>query len=77
MPQEFPEDPIEAFKRGVYVAPFWEDDFKKMAHAKAYRGKLWLKDDATCWRAYLHTVCSAPAEHFLMKLQNLDHEGAA
>jgi predicted TIM-barrel fold metal-dependent hydrolase len=31
MPQEFPEDPIEAFKRGVYVAPFWEDDFKKMA----------------------------------------------
>ena len=31
MPQEFPEDPIEAFKRCVYVAPFWEDDFKQMA----------------------------------------------
>ena len=31
MPQSFPEDPIEAFKRCVYVAPFWEDDFKKMA----------------------------------------------
>jgi predicted TIM-barrel fold metal-dependent hydrolase len=31
MPQEFPEDPIEAFKRCVYVAPFWEDDFAKMA----------------------------------------------
>ncbi|MGD9517775.1 amidohydrolase family protein, partial [Mycolicibacterium sp.] len=31
MPQEFPEDPIEAFRRCVYVAPFWEDDFKKMA----------------------------------------------
>ena len=31
MPQAFPEDPIEAFKRGVYVAPFWEDDFAKMA----------------------------------------------
>jgi predicted TIM-barrel fold metal-dependent hydrolase len=31
MPQEFPEDPIQAFKRGVYVAPFWEDDFKQMA----------------------------------------------
>jgi predicted TIM-barrel fold metal-dependent hydrolase len=31
MPQEFPEDPIAAFRRGVYVAPFWEDDFAKMA----------------------------------------------
>lgn len=31
MPQEFPEDPIEAFKRCVYVAPFWEDNFKEMA----------------------------------------------
>ena len=31
MPDAFPEDPIEAFKRCVYVAPFWEDDFKKMA----------------------------------------------
>ena len=31
MPNEFPEDPIQAFKRCVYVAPFWEDDFKKMA----------------------------------------------
>ena len=31
MPQAFPEDPVEAFKRSVYVSPFWEDDFKKMA----------------------------------------------
>ena len=31
MPHEFPEDPIEAFRRCVYVAPFWEDDFKQMA----------------------------------------------
>ena len=31
MPGSFPEDPIQAFKRCVYVAPFWEDDFKKMA----------------------------------------------
>ena len=27
----FLEDPIEAFKRCVYVAPFWEDDFAQMA----------------------------------------------
>ncbi|WP_319448767.1 MULTISPECIES: amidohydrolase family protein [unclassified Mycobacterium] len=31
MPQEFEEDPIEAFKRCVYVAPFWEDDFSEVA----------------------------------------------
>ena len=31
MPHAFPEDPIEAFRRCVYVAPFWEDDFKQMA----------------------------------------------
>src|SRR3954453_13781628 len=31
MPQAFPEDPVAAFKRGVYVAPFWEDDFAQMA----------------------------------------------
>ncbi|HEY4948127.1 MAG TPA: amidohydrolase family protein, partial [Acidimicrobiales bacterium] len=26
MPQEFPEDPVAAFLRNVYVNPFWEDD---------------------------------------------------
>lgn len=27
MPNEFLEDPIEAFKRCVYISPFWEDNF--------------------------------------------------
>jgi predicted TIM-barrel fold metal-dependent hydrolase len=31
MPHSFSEDPVEAFKRGVYVAPFWEDDFAHIA----------------------------------------------
>ena len=26
MPQAFDEDPIEAFKRNIYVSPFHEDD---------------------------------------------------
>jgi predicted TIM-barrel fold metal-dependent hydrolase len=26
LPQEFLEDPVVAFKRNVYVNPFWEDD---------------------------------------------------
>jgi predicted TIM-barrel fold metal-dependent hydrolase len=31
LPNEFSSDPVADFKRGVYVAPFWEDDFKRMA----------------------------------------------
>ncbi|BBY97080.1 amidohydrolase family protein [Mycolicibacterium fallax] len=31
LPGEFPEDPVQAFRRCVYVAPFWEDNFKQMA----------------------------------------------
>jgi predicted TIM-barrel fold metal-dependent hydrolase len=31
MPHSFDEDPVEAFKRCVYVAPFWEDNFIKIA----------------------------------------------
>src|ERR1700730_10977665 len=30
LPHQFPEDPIDAFKRCVYVAPFWDDYFKDM-----------------------------------------------
>jgi hypothetical protein len=51
------------------------DDFKKIARAKAYRGALWLKHDDTLCRSLLHMVCSGPAEHLLMVLQNVDHAG--
>jgi predicted TIM-barrel fold metal-dependent hydrolase len=30
LPDSFSEDPIEAFKRCVYVAPFWEDNFPQI-----------------------------------------------
>jgi predicted TIM-barrel fold metal-dependent hydrolase len=30
MPQAFPEDPVEAFKRNVYVSPFHEDDISAL-----------------------------------------------
>jgi predicted TIM-barrel fold metal-dependent hydrolase len=26
MPQDFPENPIEAFKRQIHISPFWEED---------------------------------------------------
>ena len=31
MPNGFAEDPIEAFKRCVYISPFWEDNFVDIA----------------------------------------------
>ncbi|MGB8403947.1 MAG: amidohydrolase family protein [Mycobacterium sp.] len=31
MPDSFLEDPVEAFKRGVYISPFWEDNFVNIA----------------------------------------------
>jgi predicted TIM-barrel fold metal-dependent hydrolase len=31
MPQDFLEDPIEVFKRNIYVSPFWEEDLGALA----------------------------------------------
>ncbi|KLO28772.1 amidohydrolase [Mycolicibacter heraklionensis] len=31
MPESFLEDPVEAFKRCVYISPFWEENFAKLA----------------------------------------------
>jgi len=30
MPQQFPENPVEAFLRNVYVNPFWEDNLQSL-----------------------------------------------
>jgi predicted TIM-barrel fold metal-dependent hydrolase len=31
MPQDFLEDPVEVFKRNIYVSPFWEEDLAALA----------------------------------------------
>ena len=31
MPQDFPEDPIEAMRRAIHISPFWEDDYGYLA----------------------------------------------
>lgn len=31
MPEAFSEDPVEAFKRCVYISPFWEEKFSSLA----------------------------------------------
>ena len=37
MPHSFPEDPVEAFKRCVYISPFWEDNFVEIAKTGGHR----------------------------------------
>lgn len=32
MPNEFPEEPIGAIRRAVHISPFWEDDYRHIAH---------------------------------------------
>jgi len=31
MPQEFPEDPIEAMRRCIHISPFWEENYGELA----------------------------------------------
>ncbi|ADP81320.1 amidohydrolase family protein [Pseudofrankia inefficax] len=31
MPQDFPENPIEAIRRAIYISPFWEENYADLA----------------------------------------------
>jgi predicted TIM-barrel fold metal-dependent hydrolase len=31
MPQDFPENPVDVFKRNIHVSPFWEEDLVALA----------------------------------------------
>jgi predicted TIM-barrel fold metal-dependent hydrolase len=68
MPQEFSENPIEAFKRGVYVAPFWEDDFAQMAELCGVDRVIFGSD-------WPHPEGLAEPTHLIDDLQGLDEEG--
>jgi len=68
MPQEFRENPIEAFKRGVYVAPFWEDDFAQMAELCGVDRVIFGSD-------WPHPEGLAEPTHLIDDLQGLDEEG--
>ena len=70
MPQGFPEDPIEAFRRCVYVAPFWEDDFKQMADLCGVDRVIFGSD-------WPHPEGLAEPTHLIDDLQGLDDGGPA
>ena len=31
MPQDFPENPLEAMRRCIHISPFWEEDYGHLA----------------------------------------------
>lgn len=31
MPQDFPENPVEAMRRSIHISPFWEEDYGRLA----------------------------------------------
>jgi predicted TIM-barrel fold metal-dependent hydrolase len=68
MPQGFLEDPIEAFHRCVYVAPFWEDDFAQMADLLGIDRVIFGSD-------WPHPEGLAQPTHLIDDLAGLDAEG--
>ena len=70
MPQEFPEDPIQAFRRCVYVAPFWEDDFKQMSELLGIDRVIFGSD-------WPHPEGLAEPTHYVTALEHLSIEDQA
>ena len=68
MPQAFLEDPVEAFKRCVYVAPFWEDDFTEIANLFGIDRVMFGSD-------WPHPEGLADPINLVDDLQGLDEEG--
>ena len=68
MPQGFLENPIEAFRRCVYVAPFWEDDFAQMADLCGVDRVIFGSD-------WPHPEGLAEPTNLIDDLQGLDEEG--
>jgi predicted TIM-barrel fold metal-dependent hydrolase len=62
MPQQFPEDPIEAIRRNFFISPFWEDDIQSL-------GKLLPLDHIVFGSDYPHP------EGLRDPLSRLDHLG--
>lgn len=44
MPQDFPEDPIEAMRRCIHISPFWEEDYGHLAELLGERNVLFGSD---------------------------------
>ena len=44
MPQDFPEDPIAAFRRNIHISPFWEEDLGALGELIGHERVLFGSD---------------------------------
>lgn len=67
MPQDFLEDPIEVFKRNVYISPFWEEDLGALAELVGTEHVLFGSD-------YPHPEGLADPASYVQELEGLPEE---
>ena len=67
MPQEFSENPVEVFKRNIYISPFWEEDLGALARLIGVEHVLFGSD-------YPHPEGLADPVSYADELKGLDEE---
>lgn len=67
MPQQFPEDPVEALRRCLYVNPFWEDDVSELIELLGPDRILFGSD-------YPHAEGLAEPRAYIQELAGLDDD---
>src|SRR3546814_20744990 len=67
MPQDFPEDPIEVFKRNISISPFWEEDLGALA-------ELIGEDNVLFGSDYPHPEGLADPVSYVNELQGVSEE---
>jgi predicted TIM-barrel fold metal-dependent hydrolase len=70
MPGEFAEDPVVAFKRNIYINPFWEDDLKSLVDIVGADHVLFGSD-------YPHPEGLADPLSYVKELDGLDTDSVA
>jgi predicted TIM-barrel fold metal-dependent hydrolase len=67
MPQDFQENPVEVFKRNIYISPFWEEDLGALARLIGVDHVLFGSD-------YPHPEGLADPVSYADELEGLDEE---
>lgn len=70
MPQDFLEDPLEVFKRNIFISPFWEEDLGELAQLVGEDNVLFGSD-------YPHPEGLAEPASYLKELAGLPEETVA
>ncbi len=67
MPQDFQENPVDVFKRNIYISPFWEEDLGELADLIGVEHVLFGSD-------YPHPEGLADPVSYADELKGLDHD---